>query len=126
MTISLRRGPADDGRSAGAGSPSGNTAPAAMLATPQPSHQRNNRTGDRGGGGGHADGLPKPVGAGLVPDGSISHGRPERRTKRIPVSAARFGTEGRPRFGFGDTGSRSGSITNQSSSDTSGAGMPFR
>ena len=61
-----------------------------------------------------------------ISDGNISHAMPERRTKRMPVSAARFGTTGRPPFGFGGPGGSNGSTINQSSSDTSGVAMPLR
>ncbi len=38
--------------------------------------------------------------------GSISHGMPVRSTNKIPVSAARADTGGRPPFGFGRSGGR--------------------
>ena len=47
--------------------------------------------------------LPQPISA-----GSISHGRPERSTNRMPVSAARLSIGGRPPFGRGRGGGRSG------------------
>ena len=56
--------------------------------------------------------------------GSISHGMPVRSTNTMPARAARSGTRGRPPFGFSATGGRSGSITDQRVSDTSGAGIP--
>lgn len=51
--------------------------------------------------------------------GSISQGMPLRRTKMMPVRHLRSGTRGRPPFGFGGSGGRSGSIAFHSSSDTS-------
>ena len=62
---------------------------------------------------------PQPISC-----GSISHGMPERKTKRMPVSAARSGTRGRPPFGFGGSRGSSGSTTAQSASDTRGLLMP--
>lgn len=55
--------------------------------------------------------LPQPISG-----GKYSQGKPVLRTNKIPVSAARFGTLGRPPFGFGGSGGNSGSITSQSSS----------
>lgn len=43
--------------------------------------------------------------------GSISHGRPVRRTNSIPVRAAWLGTRGRPPFARTGITGRSGSIT---------------
>jgi hypothetical protein len=40
--------------------------------------------------------------------GSSSQGMPVRRTKMMPVSAARFGTRGRPPLGLGGSGGSSG------------------
>ena len=57
--------------------------------------------------------------------GSISHGMPERSTKRMPLKTARGGTTGRPPFGLGRSGGNSGSMTNQSSSEIRGFAMPF-
>ena len=42
--------------------------------------------------------------------GSISQGMPERSTNRIPVSAGRFGTGGRPPLSLGFSGGKSGSM----------------
>jgi hypothetical protein len=58
--------------------------------------------------------------------GSISHGTPERSTKRMPLKAAREGTAGRPPFGLGRSGGNSGSITDQTSSDIRGFAMILR
>jgi hypothetical protein len=58
--------------------------------------------------------LPLPISW-----GSISHGIPVLSTKRIPVNAARFPMRGRPPFGLGDSGGKSGSIMAHSSLDTS-------
>jgi hypothetical protein len=58
--------------------------------------------------------------------GSISHGMPERRTNTMPVSAARFGTAGRPPFGFGRSRGSSGAIIDHRSSEIRGAAMPLR
>lgn len=52
--------------------------------------------------------------------GSISQGIPLLRTNKIPVSAARSGTRGRPPFGFGGSGGRSGSIASHRSSGKRG------
>lgn len=57
---------------------------------------------------------PQPISC-----GSISQGMPLRSTKRMPVRHLRSGTRGRPPFGFGGSGGRSGSIAFHSSSDTS-------
>ena len=62
--------------------------------------------------------LPQPISC-----GSISQGMPVIRTKRMPVSAARSGTRGRPPFGLGGSAGRRGSTTSQSSSGTSGFAM---
>jgi hypothetical protein len=59
-----------------------------------------------------------------ISGGSISHGMPVRSTNRMPVSAARAGTGGRPPFGLGKAGGRSGSMISHSDSDTRGAGIP--
>lgn len=61
-----------------------------------------------------------------IPDGSISQGMPERGTNRMPVSAARFGTGGRPPLGFGGSGGSSDSTINQNLSDTSGVAVPLQ
>jgi hypothetical protein len=63
--------------------------------------------------------LPQPISW-----GSSSQGRPLRRTNRMPVSAARSGTRGRPPFGFGFSGGKSGSIAAHSLSETSRRAMP--
>jgi len=48
--------------------------------------------------------------------GTSSQGMPVFKTNRIPVSALRFGTGGRPPWGRGGGGGRHGSMTAQSSS----------
>lgn len=58
--------------------------------------------------------------------GSIPHAMPERRTNKMPLSAARFGTAGRPPFGFGGVGGSSGSMIDHSSSETREATISFR
>jgi hypothetical protein len=63
--------------------------------------------------------LPQPISW-----GNISQGRPLRRTNRLPVSAARSGTRGRPPFGVGFSGGKSGSIAAHSVSETNGRAMP--
>ena len=55
--------------------------------------------------------------------GSISHGMPVHGTDRMPVNAARAGTDGRPSLGFGGTGGSIGSMINYSDSGRSGVGM---
>ncbi len=66
----------------------------------------------------------------VIPDpqpisrGSISQGMPLFSTNRMPVSAARCGTGGRPPFGLGRSGGSSGSITVHKSSDTRGLAIP--
>lgn len=62
----------------------------------------------------HVIPLPQPISR-----GSISQGMPVFRTKRIPVSTFRSGRGGRPPFGFGLGGGRSGWMTAHSSSETS-------
>lgn len=62
--------------------------------------------------------LPQPISW-----GSSSHWMPVLSTNKIPVSAARFATRGRPPFGFGGSGGKSGSITVHNSSGTSGFAM---
>jgi hypothetical protein len=59
-----------------------------------------------------------------ISNGSISQGMPVRRTKRIPVSAARDGTAGRPPFGFGVAGGSRGSMISHKASGRSGLGIP--
>ncbi len=61
--------------------------------------------------------MPKPQPISL---GSISQGRPERSTNRMPVSAARFGTRGRPPLGLGRPAGNSGSTTVHRSSERRG------
>jgi hypothetical protein len=63
----------------------------------------------------HVMPLPQPISL-----GSISQGIPLRRTKRIPVSAARSGTRGRPPFGFGFSGGNNGTICSHSLSSRRG------
>jgi hypothetical protein len=65
--------------------------------------------------------LPQPISW-----GSSSQAIPLRRTKRMPVSAARSGTRGRPPFGFGGSGGSSGAIRVHNSSLTTGLLMPSR
>jgi hypothetical protein len=66
----------------------------------------------------------------LMPDpqpiscGSISQGMPLFSTNRMPVSAARFGSGGRPPFGLGRSGGSNGSMSAHRSSDTRGLAMP--
>jgi excisionase family DNA binding protein len=64
--------------------------------------------------------LPQPISW-----GSISHGMPDLSTNRMPVSAARSGTRGRPPLGLGGSSGSSGSIVSQSSSVPSGLAMPL-
>jgi len=66
---------------------------------------------------------PQPISC-----GSSSQGMPLLSTNRMPVRAARSGTRGRPPFGFGGSGGRSGSIASQSSSGKRGLaiGVKFR
>ena len=63
---------------------------------------------------------PQPISA-----GSISQGRPDLSTNRIPVSAARSGRRGRPPFGLGGSGGRSGATAAHKSSGTSSLAMPL-
>ena len=49
--------------------------------------------------------------------GSLCHGIPERRRHRIPPSTGRAGTRGRPPFGLGSSGGRSGSILSHSDAE---------
>ncbi len=64
--------------------------------------------------------LPEPQPISL---GSISQGIPLFSTKRMPVSAARFGTLGLPPFGLGGSGGRSGPTISHSLSVTSSLPM---
>ena len=57
--------------------------------------------------------LPQPISGGNIP-----HCMPVLNTKMIPVRAARLGILGRPPFGLGGSGGKSGSITSHSSSLT--------
>ncbi len=59
-----------------------------------------------------------------ISDGSISHGMPERRTKRMPARAARSSTRGRPPLGLAGSGGRSGLIAAQRAWETRGLAMP--
>jgi hypothetical protein len=54
---------------------------------------------------------PQPISC-----GSISQGMPLFRTNKMPVSAARCGSGGRPPFSLGRSGGSSGSITAHNSS----------
>ena len=63
--------------------------------------------------------LPQPISW-----GSISHCKPVRSTNKIPVSAARLQIRGRPPFGLGGSGGKSGSITSHNLSVSSGFAMP--
>lgn len=51
--------------------------------------------------------------------GRNSHAQPVRDTNKIPVSAWRFGTRGRPPFGLGGSGGNNGSIRFHNSSESS-------
>ena len=62
---------------------------------------------------------PQPISA-----GSISHGRPDLSTNRMPVSAARAGTGGRPPRGRAGTGGSRGSMIDHKASGRRGAGRP--
>jgi len=62
---------------------------------------------------------PQPISC-----GSISQGRPERSTNRMPVSAARSETGGRPPFGRGFGGGKRGSISAHNASGRRGLAMP--
>jgi hypothetical protein len=57
--------------------------------------------------------MPEPQ---PISGGRYSQGKPVLSTNMMPVSAARFGTLGRPPFGFSGSGGKSGSITSHSSS----------
>lgn len=57
--------------------------------------------------------APQPISC-----GSISQGMPDDRTNKMPVRAARFGSRGRPPFGFGGSSGSNGSTINHNSSDT--------
>jgi hypothetical protein len=62
--------------------------------------------------------LPQPISW-----GNISHGKPLRRTRRIPVNTARLAMRGRPPFDLGGSGGSNGSMISQSSSGTIGLAM---
>jgi hypothetical protein len=55
--------------------------------------------------------------------GKSSQAVPVRATNRIPVNARRSGTRGRPPFGRGFSGGKSGCIISQSASVSSGLGI---
>jgi hypothetical protein len=63
----------------------------------------------------HVIPLPQPISL-----GNISQGMPLRRTKRMPVKAARSGTRGRPPLGFGFSGGNKEATNSQRVSSTSG------
>ena len=63
--------------------------------------------------------LPQPISC-----GNISHGAPDRRMNKMPVSALRLSTLGRPPFGFAGSAGSKGSTAAHSSSLTSGFAMP--
>jgi len=63
--------------------------------------------------------LPQPISC-----GNISHCKPDLSTNTIPVRAARSGIRGRPPFGLGGSGGKSGSITSHNSSDISIFAIP--
>jgi hypothetical protein len=62
--------------------------------------------------------LPQPISA-----GRYSQGIPVFSTNRIPVSAARSDTRGRPPFGFGGSGGISGAIRAHNASGNSSFAM---
>ena len=64
--------------------------------------------------------IPEPH---PISEASISQGRPDRSTNRMPVSAALSGRRGRPPFGLGRSRGKSGSIAAQRSSGTRGFAM---
>jgi len=65
----------------------------------------------------------------VIPDpqpstsGSICHGMPLRRTKRMPVRQARSGTRGRPPFGRGGEIGRNGSTRSHNASGSAAAAI---
>jgi hypothetical protein len=61
--------------------------------------------------------IPDPAPNSL---GRYSQGMPVRNTNRMPVSAFRFGTGGRPPLGFGSGGGKNGATRSHSSSVSSG------
>jgi hypothetical protein len=62
--------------------------------------------------------LPQPSSCGRA-----SQGRPVLSTNKMPVSAARSDTRGRPPLGLGGSGGSNGAIASQSASLTSGLAM---
>jgi hypothetical protein len=66
----------------------------------------------------HVIPLPQPISC-----GNISHGIPVRSTNKMPVSAARFATRGRPPFGLGGSTGSSGSMISHRSSVSNGFAM---
>ncbi len=66
----------------------------------------------------HVMPLPHPSSG-----GKSSQAVPVRATNRIPVNARRSGTRGRPPFGRGFSGGKSGCIISQSASVSSGLGI---
>jgi hypothetical protein len=66
----------------------------------------------------HVIPLPHPISA-----GKYSQGMPVFSTNRIPVSAARSDTRGRPPLGFGGSGGSSGAIRAQNASGNSSFAM---
>ena len=56
--------------------------------------------------------------------GSISHCKPALSTNTMPVRAARSGIRGRPPFGLGGSGGKSGPITSHNSSGTNAFAIP--
>lgn len=67
----------------------------------------------------HVMPLPQPISC-----GSISHCKPDLSTNMMPVSAARLGMRGRPPFGLGGSGGKSGSITSHNSFGINGFAIP--
>jgi hypothetical protein len=69
----------------------------------------------------HVMPLPQPNSC-----GSVSHGMPDFKTKTMPVKAARSAIwRGRPPFGFGGSGGRSGAMISHSVSLINGGLMPL-
>ncbi len=65
--------------------------------------------------------LPQPISC-----GSISQGMPLLRTNRMPVSAARSVTRGRPPLGLGGSGGRRGAMASHNASVTIACPIPPR
>ena len=63
--------------------------------------------------------LPQPISW-----GNISQGMPLLSTKMIPLKAARSGTRGRPPFGLGGSGGKSGAMMSHNVSLTNGLLIP--